>query len=66
MKTYTFTKSEGGGAEETYTVKESKLKQKEKDLLLGILIRRYEDSPKEVQSKFKYMLCDNEFYSKRN
>lgn len=58
MKTYTFTQSKGKGTEKTYTLKESELKQREKDLLLGELIRQWEDSPVDTQIRFMKMMCD--------
>ena len=58
MKTYTFTKSKGGGIEETYTLKESELTQKEKDLLLGELLKVWDNSPIDTQISFMQMMCD--------
>lgn len=57
-KTYTFTHSTGPGKTETITVKESDLTQQQKDLLLGELLRRWEDSPEIVKAEFMFKLTE--------
>ena len=55
-KTFTFTVSRSADKEETYMLRESELEQTHIDLLLGELLKRWEDSPVEVQRIFMDML----------
>jgi uncharacterized membrane protein YheB (UPF0754 family) len=56
-KTYTFTKSSAAQqALVKYTKKESELNQEEKDLLLGELLKTWDNTPDEVTHRFTQML----------
>lgn len=57
QKTFTFT-ALSPDQKEKYTLKESELKQKHIDLLLGELLNRWDNSPKIVQIKFMQMLSE--------
>lgn len=54
-KEFTFTNcsgfNNGKPVKETYTLKESQLGEKELDLLTGELIKKWDDSPREVQRR---------------
>lgn len=55
-KEYTFTKSYSADKIEIVTVKESELSTEQKELLLGELIRKYNDMPSIIQARFMWRM----------